>query len=345
MTGSPGIILSALDTAPVWKGSTATDSLLNTVELARRVERIGYHRFWIAEHHNLAGLATSAPAVLAGQIASATSTLRVGAGGVMLPNHPPLVVAEQFGTLAALHPGRVDLGLGRASGTDPHTAKALRRQAGLLGGNDFPSQVDELLRYFAPPAGAPADRARSAVVATPAAEHRVPVWILGSSGYSALLAASLGLPFAYAHHFSPFGTDAALDVYRSEFKPSAYLSEPYTLVSVFGLAAESDERAEELTGSLRMATALGSRGLNPVFPRPEEAAGFRYSHEELALVDRLFEPQLIGGPETARRRLEEFVKLTAADELMIVTAVPDIDERTRSYERFARFAGITAPDA
>ncbi|WP_030694124.1 LLM class flavin-dependent oxidoreductase [Streptomyces globisporus] len=344
MTTELGIRLSVLDTAPVWRGSSATVSLRNTIRLAREVDRLGYHRFWLAEHHNMPSLSTSSPAILAGQIAAATTRLRVGAGGVMLPNHPPLVVAEQFGTLAALHPGRVDLGLGRAPGTDPLTARALRRQAGPLGGNDFPAQIQELLGYFAPPEGfAPAEAARGGVSAVPAREHSVPVWLLGSSGYSAQLAAALGLPFAYAHHFAPHGTLAAMDAYRSEFRPSPYLSEPYAMIAAFGAVTEDDERAAVLSAPLRMITAQSLRGQNPYFPPAEEAARFSFSPEERAVVDQMYDPQIFGGPESVRQRITELVKATGADELMMLSVVEDHDERVRSYELLAELAGLSAP--
>ncbi|MGW4705098.1 LLM class flavin-dependent oxidoreductase [Streptomyces sp. NPDC004285] len=344
MTTELGIRLSVLDTAPVWRGSSATVSLRNTIRLARAVDRLGYHRFWLAEHHNMPSLSTSSPAILAGQIAAATTRLRVGAGGVMLPNHPPLVVAEQFGTLAALHPDRVDLGLGRAPGTDPLTARALRRQAGPLGGSDFPAQIQELLGYFAPPEGsAPAEATRGTVSAVPAREQSVPVWLLGSSGYSAQLAAALGLPFAYAHHFAPHGTLAAMDAYRSEFRPSPYLAEPYAMIAAFGAVAEDDERGALLSAPLRMITAQSLRGQNPYFPPAEEAARFSFSPEERAVVDQMYDLQIFGGPETVRQRITELVKATGADELMMLSVVEDHDERVRSYELLAELAGLSAP--
>jgi luciferase family oxidoreductase group 1 len=347
MTTALGIKLSALDTAPVWQGSTATASLRNTIRVARAVDRLGYHRFWLAEHHNMPSLSTSSPAILAGQIASATKHLRVGAGGVMLPNHPPLVVAEQFGTLAALHPGRVDLGLGRAPGTDALTARALRRQTGPLGGSDFPAQVAELLQYFAQPPGAgrgvPAGEP-GLVSAVPAGEQTVPVWLLGSSGYSAQLAAALGLPFAYAHHFSPHGTMAALDAYRSEFRPSQYLSEPYSMVAVFGAVAEDDARGELLSAPLRMITAQSLRGQNPYFPPAEEAARFHFAPEERAVVDQMYDLQIFGGPETVRQRITELTKASGVNELMMLSVVQDHEERVRSYELLAELAGLRAPE-
>ena len=346
MTTELGINLSVLDTAPVWQGSTATASLRNSIRLARAVDRLGYHRFWLAEHHNMPALATSSPAILAGQIAAATERIRVGAGGVMLPNHPPLVVAEQFGTLAALHPGRVDLGLGRAPGTDPVTARALRRQTGPLGGSDFPAQVKELLGYFAAPDGAanaPSTAASpfSQVTATPADEHSLPVWVLGSSGYSAQLAASLGMPFAYAHHFSPHGTLAALDAYHAEFRPSAYLDEPYAMVSVFGAVAADDDRADLLSAPLRMITAQALRGRNSYFPPAEEAARFDYTLEERTVVDQMFDLQFFGGPEAFRQKLTDFVKASGVKEVMVLSAVQDHEERVRSYELLAGLTGLS----
>ncbi|MFJ9891624.1 LLM class flavin-dependent oxidoreductase [Streptomyces sp. NPDC091287] len=344
MTTDLSINLSVLDTAPVWRGSTATVSLRNTIRLARTLDQLGYHRFWLAEHHNMPSLSTSSPAILAGQIAAVTTHLRVGSGGVMLPNHPPLVVAEQFGTLAALHPGRVDLGIGRAPGTDPLTARALRRQAGPLGGSDFPAQIMELLEHFAPPVGAPAPAARRGkVLAVPADEQAVPVWLLGSSGYSAQLAAALGLPFAYAHHFAPHGTLAALDAYRSEFRPSQYLAEPYSMIAAFGAVAEDDARGELLSAPLRMITAQSLRGQNPHFPPAEEAARFSFTPEERAVVNQMYDPQIFGGPETVRQRITELTKATGVDELMMLSVVQDHDERVHSYELLAELAGLRPP--
>ncbi|MGW3498897.1 LLM class flavin-dependent oxidoreductase [Streptomyces sp. NPDC001020] len=333
MTDTLPIKLSVLDTAPVWRGSTATESLRSSVRLAQAVDRLGYHRFWVAEHHNMPALATSSPAVLAGRVAAATRRLRVGAGGVMLPNHPPLVVAEQFGTLAALHPGRIDLGLGRAPGTDPVTARALRRRAGALGAEDFPAQVRELTDYFARTS---ADRP----LAVPAEEQNVPVWLLGSSPGGARLAADLGLPFAFAHHFSPFGAADALDAYRTAFRPSAHLSEPYALVSVFGAVAEDDRRGRLLDAPLRMINAQAMRGLDPLFPSVEEAAAFRFSPQERSTVDGLYDAQFFGGPETVRQKLTAFVRATGADELMVLSPVRDHDERVRSYRLLAELTGL-----
>lgn len=321
-------------------GSTAVAALRNTVELAQHTERLGYHRYWLAEHHNMPGIASSSPAVLIGRVADATSRLRVGSGGVMLPNHPPLVVAEQFGTLEALHPGRIDLGIGRAPGTDQNTARALRRSTSPLSADDFPQQLGELLRYFAEPDGSEPD---GGITATPAPGNRPPLWLLGSSGYSAQVAGVLGLPFAFAHHFSPANTLPALDLYRSAFQPSADLASPYAMVALSVIAAESDPDAQRLAepGGLAFLRLRGGRpGL---FPSPEEAAAYPYTPLERAMVSERLASQVVGGPDTVRARLDELLARTDADELMITTMVHDHTDRLRSYELVADVFGSARP--
>jgi luciferase family oxidoreductase group 1 len=322
------VTLSVLDLAPVVEGGSVGQTLRNTVELAQLAERRGYRRYWLAEHHNLPGVASSATSVVIGQVAAATSTLRVGAGGIMLPNHAPLVIAEQFGTLATLFPGRIDLGLGRAPGTDPAAAQALRRT--LQGGADrFPDDVVELLGYLAP--AVPGQR----VQAVPGAGTEVPVWILGSSLFGAALAAALGLPFAFASHFMPAQLMEALELYRSRFEPSERLKEPYVMLGVSAVVADSDSEAQLLASSLEQAFVNLRRGRPGRLPPPR--AGFRQQlgAVEQALLDEALDCALIGSPGTVREALEAFVARTAADELMVTAQIFDHAARLRSYELLA----------
>lgn len=327
--------LSVLDLAPVSAGTDVPQALAAAKDVARHVERLGYQRMWVAEHHGMTGIASSAPAVLIGALADATTTLRVGSGGVMLPNHAPLVVAEQFGTLAALHPGRIDLGLGRAPGTDPVTAAALRRSTDPTLGDDFPRQLAELRGYLDD------GRGPGGVTAVPGAGSGVPVWLLGSSGFSAQLAGLLGLPFAFAHHFSAGSTAPALDLYRSSFRPSTVLDEPYAMVCVSVTAADTDEQARYVAAPaalsfLRLRT-LGRPGL---LPTPEEAAGYPYSPLERAFVEERQADQVIGSVATVRAGLEELVARTGADELMVTTIVHGHEDRLRSFALVAEAAGL-----
>src|SRR5215216_3704681 len=289
-------VISVLDLAFVPAGSTAADALRNSLELARTVERLGYRRFWLAEHHNMAGIASAATAVLIGHVAAGTSSIRVGSGGVMLPNHSPLVVAEQFGTLAALHPGRIDLGLGRAPGTDQLTMRALRRNFAAAN-EDFPRDVAELRAYFAPA------RPGQLVRAVPGEGSNVPLWLLGSSLYSARLAAELGLPFAFASHFAPDYLLHALEVYREGFRPSEQLQEPYALACLNVFAAETDAEARRLFTSLQQAFVNLRRGRPGQLPPPVEKVtpeGFA-SDLEMAGVEHALRYSVVGSPETVRR--------------------------------------------
>ncbi|MBT2442555.1 LLM class flavin-dependent oxidoreductase [Streptomyces sp. ISL-36] len=335
---SPGRIpLSVLDVVPVFEDGSATAALRDTVALAPRVEALGYHRYWVAEHHNTRSLATSAPGILIGRLAAATSTLRVGSGGVLLPNHAPLVVAEQFGTLEALHPGRIDLGLGRAPGTDPVTARALRRSPD-RGEDDFPRQIAELGGYFAP--GDP----DSGIVAVPAADGRPDLWMLGSSPASAEAAGALGLPYAFAHQINPHASAFALDRYRASFRPSAHLDRPRTLVSVLVTVAETDEAARAvaspyLLGKIRMRTVRRF----DAFPSTRTAAAHAYSAAERSFLDELVAPQLIGAPDTVRDKLAALLARTGADEVMALTVVHDQEDRLRSFELLAEAARGTGP--
>ncbi|MYW10965.1 MsnO8 family LLM class oxidoreductase [Streptomyces sp. SID2563] len=337
MSRPRGFPLSVLDVVPVFEGGSATRALRDTVALAPRIEELGYLRYWVAEHHSTPGLATSAPGILAGRLAAATTTLRVGSGGVLLPNHAPLVVAEQFGTLEALHPGRVDLGLGRAPGTDPHTARALRRAP--EDGDGFARQVAELNGYFAP--GDPA----SPITAVPAADGRPELWLLGSSTAGAGLAGSLGLPYAFAHQINPHATADALDHYRRSFRPSPYLDRPRTLISALVTVAGTDRAAREvaapyLLGKTRMRTVRRF----DAFPSARTAAGHTYTEAEAQFLDELAGHQLIGAPDTVRGRLADLVARTGADELMALTVVPDQADRLRSFELLAEAARDVRPE-
>jgi luciferase family oxidoreductase group 1 len=331
--------LSVLDLAPVAAGSTSAQALRNTVELAKHTEALGYVRFWLAEHHNMPGIASSAPAVLIGQVAAATSRIRVGSGGVMLPNHPPLVVAEQFGMLTALYPDRIDLGLGRAPGTDQRTARALRRSAGPLSADDFPQQLGELMGYFDDDPSSAQDGGLHAV---PAAGNRPPVWLLGSSGYSAQLAGMLGLPFAFAHHFSSENTLPAVALYRQSFRPSEALAQPYVLIAASVVAAEDDERARWLSGSMGLSFLRLRQGRPGPLPTPEDAAEYPFTDMERLVMEDRQASQISGGPDTVRKGVEALVEATGADELMITSMVHDHRERLRSYELVA---GLWSPGA
>jgi len=325
MAGTSGIPFSILDLSPVKAGGTIADSFRETLDLARHAERLGFRRFWLAEHHNMTGIASAATAVLIGHVAGGTSSIRVGSGGVMLPNHAPLVVAEQFGTLESLYPGRIDLGLGRAPGTDQLTMRALRRKlAGEV--DDFPRDVAELLSYFAPA------RPGQAVRAVPGEGLRVPVWLLGSSLYSARLAALLGLPFAFASHFAPDQLADALDVYRGEFRPSEALAEPYAMPCVNVFAADTDEEARRLFTSLQQAFVNLRTGRPGPLPPPVDPADLRLSGIDSAGASHVLRFSAVGSAETVRRWLESFARATRADELMLTAQVYDHAARLRSLE-------------
>ncbi|MBB4685449.1 LLM class flavin-dependent oxidoreductase [Amycolatopsis jiangsuensis] len=316
--------LSVLDLSPVSDGAGVGDALRNTIDLARHAERLGYQRYWLAEHHNMPGIASSATVVLIGHVADATETIRVGSGGIMLPNHAPLVVAEQFGTLEAFHPGRIDLGLGRAPGTDQRTALALRGPGGLSAEN-FPEQLMELVDYF------DHDPARG-VNAVPAEGNKPAVWLLGSSGFSAQLAGRLGLPFSFAHHFAAENTLPAVRLYRENFRPSEVLSEPHVMLGVSVVAADTDERAEFLAGPSGLTFLSLRRGRPIALPTPEEAAEYPYTETDRAFLAQRFGSGIIGSPETVRKGLEQLLADTDADELMVTTMVHGHSDRVRSYE-------------
>jgi luciferase family oxidoreductase group 1 len=323
--------LSVLDLAPVEAGATTGAALRHTTELARRTEQLGYRRFWVAEHHNMPAIASSAPAVLIAHLAAATSTIRLGSGGVMLPNHAPLVVAEQFGTLEALHPGRIDLGIGRAPGTDQLTALALRRTMEGLSAENFPQELADLIDFFKGPEQPGPKR----IIASPGRGDMPQVWLLGSSGFSAQLAGMLGLPFSFAHHFSSANTVPALALYRQHFRPSSWLDKPYAMVAVNVVCADTDERAEWLAGPSSLSFLRLRAGRPQPLSTPEEAAAYPYTETERDFILQRRDGQALGAPETVRRQLSELLTSTQADELMLTTMVYDIADRVRSFELVA----------
>jgi luciferase family oxidoreductase group 1 len=319
------IPFSILDLAPIPQGATAAQALRNSLDLAQQAERWGYLRYWLAEHHNMPGIASAATAVVICHIAGGTTSIRVGSGGVMLPNHAPLVVAEQFGTLASLYPGRIDLGLGRAPGTDQTTAGALRRDLH-SGGDDFPEQLTELQGYFS--ASKPGQRIR----AVPGAALDVPIWLLGSSLFSARLAAQRGLPYAFAAHFAPTDLMEALAIYRSEFHPSPALARPYAMVGVNVLAAESDAAARRLFTSQQQAFSLLLRGTPGQVPPPIDDIEAFWTPAEKAGAQRMLGLAVVGSPETVERSLRQRIDQTKADELILTGHVYNHADRLRSYE-------------
>ena len=334
--GEAEVPLSILDLATISAGSTATEALRASTELIQRAEAWGYHRYWVAEHHGMPSVASSSPAVLIAHLAASTKTIRVGSGGVMLPNHAPLIIAEQFGTLHALHPDRIDLGLGRAPGTDQATSRALRR-----GDADaFPEELADLTRFL--DGTFPADHPYARIEAIPRSSTRPPIWLLGSSGFSAQLAGHLGLPFAFAHHFSAAYTEPALDLYRSTFRPSEWLEKPYAMVAAGAIAADTTTEARRLalTGALSMLRLR--TGTPGPLATPEEAENYPYSPTELAFVDSWLANMIIGDGPTVRAGLTALRDRTDADELMITTTVYGPTNRIRSYELIAQSFAMTS---
>ena len=320
--------LSVLDLSPIIEGNDARQALLNTMDLARHAEVWGYTRYWLAEHHNMPGIASAATAVVIGQVAQATATIRVGAGGVMLPNHAPLVIAEQFGTLAALFPGRIDLGLGRAPGTDQHTSRALRRT--LAGNPDaFPQDVMELQQYFKEPAP------DQFVRAVPGAGLNVPIWILGSSLYGAQLAAALGLPYAFASHFAPAALMQAIAIYRERFEPSAQLNEPYVMLGMNVFAADTEEEAHFLRTAVLQSFVNLRRGMPGKLPLPVADYTDRVTPGERAMLEAALSCSAVGTPDTVEREIASFVERTGADEIMITSNIHDHGKRLRSFKLVA----------
>jgi luciferase family oxidoreductase group 1 len=321
---APMKAISAIDIAPVPAGATPAEALRRALDLARHAEEWGYRRFWLTEHHNMIGIASAATSVVIGYVAGGTRTIRVGAGGIMLPNHAPLVIAEQFGTLETLYPGRLDLGLGRAAGTDQGTLRALRRSP--MSGDTFPQDVLELQAFLAPV------REGQLIQAVPGSGLEVPLWILGSSLFGAQLAAELGLPFAFASHFLPQALMPALAVYRAHFKPSRQLDRPYTMAGSNVIAAETDDQARVLFTSVQQAMANILRGKPGPLPEPIDDIGRYWTAEEKAQADERFACSFVGSPDTVRRGLEDFIERTGVDEIIIAAAVHDHAARLRSYE-------------
>ncbi|WP_329120221.1 LLM class flavin-dependent oxidoreductase [Streptomyces sp. NBC_01353] len=341
--GDSPVPLSVLDLVTVGSGRTASQALATSVEISKLAERRGYHRHWVAEHHSMPGVASSSPAVILAHLAAHTHRIRLGSGGVMLPNHAPLVIAEQFGTLEAFAPGRVDLGLGRAPGTDGATAAALRRTQTLNeGADDFPQQLAELTRFLDDdfPDGHPYSRIHAVPGPVQGTSGRPPIWLLGSSGFSARLAGMLGLPFAFAHHFSAQNTIPALDLYRDSFRPTQVLDAPYALIGVAALAHEDpkEARRQVLTGALSMLRLrTGRPGL---IPTPEEAEAYPFSPTEQDFVDSWLANIVFGTPDEVRTGLDDLRKRTGADELMITANAHGGDVRLRSYELIADAYGM-----
>lgn len=317
------IPLSVLDLSPIPEGSNAAQSFRNTLDLAQHAERWGFNRYWLAEHHGMPGIASAATAILIGHVAAGTSRIRVGAGGIMLPNHSPLVIAEQFGTLESLFPGRIDLGLGRAPGSDHITARALRRNL-TSDADAFPQDVAELMDYFSPEHKRP-------VLAVPGAGLKVPVWILGSSLFGAQLAAAYGLPYAFASHFAPSQMMQAIAVYRASFRPSVHLDKPYVMLGFNVFAADTDEEGKFLASSMQQAFVSLHSGRPSRLAPPVEGYWQRIGPAERALLEQVLACSAVGSPETVSRELQAFIAQTGADELMITSQIFDHAARVRSY--------------
>jgi len=322
--------LSVLDLSPICEGGDAAQSFRNSLALAQHAERLGYTRYWLAEHHGMPGIASAATAVLLAHIGAGTSTIRIGAGGVMLPNHSPLVIAEQFGTLESLYPGRVDLGLGRAPGSDQRTARALRRDLD-ANAEQFPQDVVELMDFMS-------KSPRQSVMAVPGRGLEVPVWILGSSTFGAQLAAHLGLPYAFASHFAPQQLMQAIQIYRETFKPSAQLAKPYVMLGFNVFAADTDHEAEFRASSWQQAFVNLRSGRPGQLPPPVEGYRDRVGPGERALLDSVLSCAAVGSPETVRAGVQAFAERTGADELMVTSQVYDPAARLRSYEILAQVA-------
>lgn len=328
------IKFSVLDLSPVVVGGSVSESLQNTLNLAQHVEKWGYTRFWLAEHHNMTGIASSATSVVIGHVGAGTSKIRIGSGGIMLPNHAPLIIAEQFGTLESLFLGRVDLGLGRAPGTDQLTAYALRRDK-MSNGEDFPEQLEELRSYFTP---APATKRH--VRAVPGEGLNIPIWLLGSSGFSAQLAGQLGLPFSFASHFSPNNTLGALKLYRNNFRPSEVLKKPYAMVGVNVIAADSDEKAKRLATSMQQQFLDLIRNTPGQLKPPVDSMDGLWTPYEEAALEQQLGSSIIGGPETVKEKLQAFLDETQADEMIINASIFDHYDRLRSFEIVSEITGM-----
>jgi luciferase family oxidoreductase group 1 len=322
--------LSVLDLSPIVEGGTAADALRNTRDLAQHVERWGYRRFWLAEHHGMPGIASAATSVVIGHVAAGTSTIRVGAGGIMLPNHSPLAIAEQFGTLESLYPGRIDLGLGRAPGSDGLTARALRRNPTADAADAFPQDVLELMAYFRGDA--------SPVRAVPGGGLQVPLWILGSSLFGAQLAAALGLPFAFASHFAPGYMMQAIELYRAQFRPSSQLDRPHLMLGFNVIAADTDDEARLLFTSLQQAFVNLRRGMPGRLPPPSPGFEESLAPAERAMIAQALSCRAVGSPDTVLREIDAFLARTKADELMITTQIFDHAARLHSFHITSRLS-------
>jgi luciferase family oxidoreductase group 1 len=333
--------LSVLDVSPVPSGSSSSDALRNTLDLAQLVDRLGYTRYWLAEHHNTPLIASSAPEIMIGHVAAITQNIRVGSGGIMLPNHTPLKVAETFRVLEALHPGRVDLGLGRAPGTDSLTALALRRSREAVSGDDFPARLNDLLSFLG--TGFPDNHPLQRIRAMPDDVPMPDVWLLGSSDFSALLSAQLGLRFAFAHHIQPAPAIEALRLYREYFQASEYLDKPEALIGVSVVCAETDERAAYLARPLELTLLRFRTGKMGKFPSVEEAVDYPYSAEERAIIEMNRERSFVGSPATVRAQLTRLAERAGVDEIMITTMTHNHQDRRRSYELLAEAFALPAP--
>jgi luciferase family oxidoreductase group 1 len=328
--------LSVLDLSPIVQGGSAAQSFQNTLDLARHCDQWGFHRYWLAEHHGMPGIASAATSILIGHVAGGTRSIRVGAGGIMLPNHSPLVIAEQFGTLSSLYPGRIDLGLGRAPGSDPATSHALRRRLD-TDPDEFPRDVQELMDYFSPDPGQP-------VRAVPGTGLDVPIWILGSSLFGAQLAAAFGLPYAFASHFAPTQMMQAIEIYRNRFQPSPRLKKPYVMLGFNIIAADTDDDARRLATSVQQSFVASRTGRPIALPPPRENYLEELDPPRRALLDGILACSAIGSPATVRRTMEEFTRITRADELMIVSQIHDHAARLHSYEIVANLRAPAAAD-
>ena len=322
------IPFSILDLSQISEGGSISDALANSAKMAQGAEAAGYTRYWLAEHHGMPGIASAATAIVIAHVGAATKTIRIGSGGIMLPNPSPLVIAEQFGTLEALNPGRVDLGIGRAPGTDMMTARALRRNMD-AGVESFPNDIMELQKLL----GEPDEGQR--ILAVPGMNSQVPIWLLGSSLYSAQLAAQLGLPYAFASHFAPELLFDAIQLYRQHFRPSAALNKPYVMVGVMGVAADSDAEAEYQFTSMQQSFANLRRNVRVPFPRPSYDAVANLTPEETAMIDHMLRYAMVGSPATIEKRLGSFLQQTGADELIVSMPIHDIGARLKSAELFA----------
>lgn len=341
MTESPSYRLSVLDLSPVASGSTSSEALRNTLDLARLADELGYTRYWLAEHHNTQLIASSTPEVMIGHVASVTKHIRVGSGGVMLPNHAPLHVAEAFRVLEALHPGRIDLGLGRAAGTDALTALALRRSREALSADDFPLRLDELLAFL--DGGFPEKHPFQGIRAMPDDVPSPNVWLLGSSDFSSALAAQLGLGFAYAHHINPLLGIRALREYQDKFRPSARLAKPKAMLAVSVVCAETDEKAELLARPLELTLLRFRQGVSARFPSVEEATNYPYTQEDREIIRHNRQRTFIGSPESVRARVSVLASQSGAEEIMVTTMAHDHADRCRSYELLAQVFGLIKP--